>query len=182
LTLLLLACAGCGTPRYDVEYDYDTRADFDGLKRYAWLKGQGSETGSSRVDSILRAALDRNLGRMGMERVDADPDFYVACTLETRREVGARGIDTRTMLDQRYGYDTYAFDGDVREPVQVVDYVEGTLFIDVVGRDGKRPIWRGWARGAIPESGSDAKIRAEATEVMRRILEKFPPPATRRTR
>jgi hypothetical protein len=27
---------------------------------------------------------------------------------------------------------------------------------------------------------SDAKIRAEATEVMRRILEKFPPPARRK--
>lgn len=179
MTLLLLAVAGCGTPRYDVEYDYDTRAEFAGLRRYAWLKGTGSETGSSRADPILRAAVDRNLERMGMVRVDSGPDFWVACTLETRREVGARANDTRSMVDQRYGYDRYYFDGGGHEEVEVVDYVVGTLIIDVVDRGGKRPIWRGWARGAIPAEGSEEKIRAEATEVARRILEKFPPPAKR---
>jgi hypothetical protein len=180
LTLLLLGLAGCGTPRYDVEYDYDTRASFGGLRRYQWIEDAGSASGRPRVDAILRDALDRNLERMGMDRVDSEPDFLVACTLATRREVGSRTTETRSDFDERYGSRGYDFDAVAQGEVQVVDYVEGTLTVEIFGPDGRRPIWRGWARGAIPDGRSEAYIQGESMELMRRILEKFPPPATRR--
>ena len=60
------------------------------------------------------------------------------------------------------------------------DYLQGTLIIDVAAPDGKQPIWRGWAEGVIREGMSEAKITAEVTEAIRRVLEKFPPPATRK--
>ena len=51
---------------------------------------------------------------------------------------------------------------------------------DVAEPKGTKPIWRGWAEGVIQEGMSDDRIRAEVTEAIRRILEKFPPPATRK--
>ncbi|MHC4940075.1 MAG: DUF4136 domain-containing protein [Planctomycetota bacterium] len=181
LTLLLLALAACGGPRYAIEYDYDGDASFDNLKRYRWYRGKGSVSGNERVDKLLEESLDKNLERMGLERIDeGTPDFWVTCVVETRRKVGTREIETRAMMDTHFGYENYYFDGSGGTETAVIDYVEGSIIVDIAVKGGKKPIWRGWAHGVIREGMSDQQIRAEATEVFRRILEKFPPPATRK--
>jgi hypothetical protein len=179
--LLILLAVACGGPRYAIEYDYDGDASFDGLKTYRWNRGKGSVTGRDDVDAILEAALDKNLERMGMVRLEeGTPDYWVACVLETRRKVGTRQIETRSMMETKFGYENYYFNGIGGVETDVVDYVEGTLIVDVAVNGGKKPIWRGWAEGALRERRNNEQIRAEATEVFRRILEKFPPPATRK--
>lgn len=181
MTLLLLALAACGGPRYAIEYDYDGDASFENLNTYRWYRGKGSGSGRENIDKILEGALDKNLERMGLERIEqGTPDFWITCVVETRRQVGTRQIETRAMMDTQFGYENYFFNGAGGVETEVVDYVEGSIIVDVATNGGKKPIWRGWAHGAIREGMSDDKIRAEATEVFRRILEKFPPPATRK--
>ena len=169
MTLLLLTALACGGPRYAVEYDYDGDASFEGLKTYRWYRGKGSFSGNERVDKILESALDKNLARMGYERGEAgQPDFWVTCVVETRRRVRTRSNPTQAMMDIHFGYENYYFNGEGGTVEDVVDYVEGSIIVDVA------------RNGGIREGMSDEKIRAEATEVFRRILVKFPPPATRK--
>ncbi|MHC4953450.1 MAG: DUF4136 domain-containing protein [Planctomycetota bacterium] len=171
-----LVATACGGSRLAIEYDYDGDAKFDGLKTWSWLRFEKSGTGSGEVDTIIREALAARLERMGYRQVAEDSDFQVGYVLETRRRTQRRYIDTR------YGYqqESYYFNGVGGVEVDVIDYLEGSLILDVATKDGKSPIWRGWAEGAIREGMSESKVRAELTEAIRQIMEKFPPPATRK--
>ena len=171
--------AACSSRRLAIEYDYDGDASFESLKTWSWLARDKSGTGSDNVDKILHEALTTLLERQGYRHVDSGGDFRVGYILETRRKVKTRYVNNY------HDYDTeaaYFFNrvGGVEE--QVIDYREGTLILDIAAADGKQPIWRGWASGAIGERMTESRIRAELTEACRQVLEKFPPPATRKKR
>ena len=177
LTLLLFGflLPACSSARLAIEYDYDDEANFDSLKSWSWLAKDKSGSGSSKVDKMLHEALVTLLERQGYRHVETGGDFRVGYVLQTRRRVKTRYIDTY------YNYESiYYFNGVGGVEVDVVDYREGTLILDVALPEGKQPIWRGWASGAIRAGMKDEQIRAELTEACRQVLEKFPPPATRR--
>lgn len=177
LTAILFA-GGCGGTNFAIEYDYDVKADFSDLKTYAWLEEQGSETGNDEADAIVREALESLLAKKGMRPVQSgEPDVLVGVTYEMERKIQTRQIDSQYGYDQ---YDEFRYRFDTRPETAIIDYVEGTLIVDIASSDGKRPIWRGWAVGAIRDNMTIDQIRAEATEALRQVLEKFPPPATRR--
>jgi len=176
LPFLLALVAACGGTRLDIEYDYDGDADFASLRTWSWMAMQGSETGSDVVDRIVREELASELARRGYRHVAAGGDFRAGFVLETDRKM------TERLVYNRYGYvyDDFPFDGAGSIDVVVDDYVQGTLIVDVAAADGKRPIWRGWAEGVLREKPTEAEVRKRAKEAIRRVLAKFPPPATRK--
>ena len=52
-----------------------------------------------------------------------------------------------------------------------VEYLEGTILIDVIDRKTNELVWRGWAIGSIDH---EAQIQAELPSDVRRIFAKFP--------
>jgi len=172
----LLLCASCGGSRLAIEYDYDDEADFSSLRSWSWISTRKSGTGSANVDAIVQEALKSQLAKRNYRYVETGGDFRAGFVLETKRKITQRYIDTRF----GYGSINYEFDFVRGREMVVEDYLRGTLILDVAAADGEKPIWRGWAEGVIREGMSDAQIRAEVTEAIRRVLEKFPPPATRR--
>ena len=175
--LPVLILAACSSPRFAIEYDYDSEADFDGLATWSWLAAGKSGAGSEEVDGMIRDALVKLLERSGYRHVDSGGDFRVGFLVETRRRIKTRTVDIH------YEYDWhYDFNGVGGPEVDVVDYREGTLILDVARADGKKPIWRGWASGTIREGATSDQVRADVFEACRRVLEKFPPPATRKKR
>jgi len=177
LPLVLLSLAACGSNRLAIEYDYDGDADFASLHTWSWIPTQKSGAGSEEVNAIIREALTSQLAQRGYRHVESGGDFLAGFMLETKRKI------TRRYVDSNFGYGSmnpYMFDGIGGVDVVVEDYLQGTLILDVAAQDGKQPIWRGWAEGVIREDMSEAKMRAEVTEAIRGILEKFPPPATRK--
>jgi len=172
----LLLLASCGGSRLAIEYDYDDEADFAALRTWSWIATDESGTGSAKVDAIVREALKSQLGKLDYQYVASGGDFRAGFVLETQRKITQRYIDTRF----GYGSSNYHFDFVRGREMVVEDYLRGTLILDVTSADGEHPIWRGWAEGVIREGMRDDQIRAEVTEAIRRVLEKFPPPATRK--
>ena len=172
---LLVATAGCATTRYAWDYDADT--DFDSYVTFDWMPAPSTVTQQRQQLPLLELRLKRSfeheLQAIGYEKVDEDPDFYVAFHTAVDRTL------TRTYFNNwRYRYPPrgapWRGRPGPRAGVVVVDsYDVGSLILDVIDADTEELVWRGVATGFPYGGGTPDRDEAEATA--RAILEGFPP-------
>jgi hypothetical protein len=164
----LLALCGCGS--IPTTYDFDPAADFTRLKTYAWwsesrkAEQPPTEGTSPLVMERIRRAGDRQLAARGFRRVESRPDFLVIPGTQSRQ---------RTRVYERsVGYGYHYWGG----PVDVYQYEEGSLILDVVDAKTDRLLWRGVGSAAIPESPKPDEITKIVDAVVEAVLKNFPPP------
>jgi hypothetical protein len=175
LGLLLLPFAlACSTP--DVDTRWDPYAHFEGLATWSWAPIRASldqdepRLQSRLVQKRIQQAIVLGLAQRGYAQVRQDPDFLVAYHAAIDE-----AIDTRTM------YNSYRVvpqvEGWALEPSRLVQrYEVGTLLVDVFDSRSRELIWRGRVQSRVQDFG-DPDARAERTnEVVRTLLEQFPPP------
>ncbi len=173
LVVAVLILAGCASLR--VANDYDRAATFSGFHRFAWMPRDHHGSGNPLVVQRAQDAIQADLAQKGFVHV-ADPasaDFMVDFTIGAEDRVDVRsyppayGMSYRNYPDW-WGYRYWGNAIDVRQ------YREGTLSIDVFDARTHRPVWHGWARKELTSSdleNSQAPIRT-AVEA---VLTKFPP-------
>lgn len=181
--VLAAILAGCST--MEVNYDFDPKADFAGLKTYEWLKERQKPTGDPRIDgnSILQnrihEAVDTELAARGFRKVTSDPDFLVAYHVSLDRR---RSVQT---LNSYYGYGPgwgYGY-GSAYRPgywsgspeTYVYEYEEGTLILDIVDPNNKELMWRGSAQDEVHFKSTPEKDQTQLSEAVQTMLENFPP-------
>ena len=59
--------------------------------------------------------------------------------------------------------------------VQVREFLEGTLILDVVDTRTNELVWRGWATGALAHNPKPDRVSMYVTEAIADILERVPP-------
>lgn len=167
---VLLALLALGTlpgcSGISVSHDYDEEVDFSGLEAYAWIEppaGAGAHELSYR--RVVSSA-DAVLAAKGF-RLDPDaPDFLVAAHLGTERKV--------RVTDWGYGYRHGPGAVGVHD-VDVDEYEEGTLVLDLVLADTKNLVWRGTARATVDETATPEERSERIQKAVERLLEPFPP-------
>jgi hypothetical protein len=166
LTPLILAVlfAGCSTVSYSS--DFDTSVDFAKLTTYDWIPQ--SET--SQVETLdaqrIRSAVDRELSRKGLRVVAENPDFVVVFQLSTRTRTDVRDWSS----PHRYGW----YYDDRR--IEVRQYEEGTLVVEMYDPRSKKMIWSGRATAALSSTPPPpAEREKRINEVVQGILDAFPP-------
>jgi hypothetical protein len=83
-TLTIALCAGLAAapagqmpmPKYGVTVTADKHADYAKFKTYSWTPGQPS--GDKRIDARIVAAVDRELGVLGMTKATSGPGDVLA--------------------------------------------------------------------------------------------------------
>jgi len=183
LMVLSAVLAGCSS--MEINYDFDPKANFSGLKTYAWLKEKQKPTGDPRIDgnTILEAriheAVNRGLAARGLREVDTDADILVAyhVSLDKRRSVQT--------LNNAYGYGPgwgYGYGASYRPgywagapETYVYEYEEGTLILDIVNPKNKELMWRGSAEDEVHFKSTPEKDQVQLNEAVSRMLEHFPP-------
>ncbi len=166
----MLLTVGCSTI-YSVRYDYDTEADFKGLKTYDWLE---EYTEMSAIDvKRIKDAIDRELQTRGCTQSLDDPDFMVAFHGTSEEKVNVVDHGYRYCPYGRY---CYGYWGWGPAPT-VYKYEEGTLIIDFIESQSLQMIWRGEAKGVLEPSSTPEKQEQVINEAVQRILQNFPPPA-----
>jgi hypothetical protein len=171
-----LLLAACATLR--VASDYDHAASFTAYHTFAWLPRERHGTSNPLVVQRAHDAIDAELRTRGFTYT-ADPasadflvDFTIGSRLRTDIESYPAGYVSPMWWGYRgwWGYPYWGAEVDVRQ------YREGTLSIDVFDGRSHRPVWHGWARKELSRSDiehSEAPIRAAVTAV----LAQFPPAA-----
>jgi hypothetical protein len=170
---VLALVTGCSS--VNIKHDYDSEANFAALKTYAWMAAPTNGSGSvqaalqrnSLMDKRIKESADRQLAAKGYTKEANKPDFLVLYHL------GAE--DKINVTDWGYGYGRYGrwYGGGV----EVYQYKEGTLILDVIEAKSKQLVWRGFAAGTLDPNASLETRRKRLDDVMTKILAEFPPTA-----
>jgi len=163
---LLASCSSVST-----SYDFDPKADFAGLETYRWIESKVDEDADPLVMRRVRRAVDDRLAAAGYRKVEGGgADFGVAAHLRSRQRVAVR--------DSGYAgpYYGYGYGHWVERRVDVYEYEEGSIILDVVDTNSNKLVWRGVATAAVPEHPKPEERTKLVIEAVEKLLAKFPPP------
>jgi hypothetical protein len=176
ITLLFFGfMTGCSP--ITVNYDYDADADFSSLKRYDWLESSLVIREDAFLEKRLKNAITLNLRSKGYVHSTEKPDFLIA--LQGTRE------HKRDVID--YGHTTYgrytAYNGYWRDyghmrgfgGIEVIEYEQGTVFVDFVSIATKDLIWRGTGTGVVEPDLSPKARDKRINDAISELLVNFPP-------
>jgi hypothetical protein len=165
VAITLSAIAG-GARAQSVQSDFDRAFDFSKLKTFAFAQQQRGPNDPLAANPLndrrIRTALDSQLVARGFTSDSGGPDFLVAYHAATR---------ARTSLDA-WGYGPGRWRGG---RVDVNQYTEGTLIVDMVDPASKQLVWRGTATGTIQLKDVDKKIREAAKKLTERFVKDVTP-------
>lgn len=160
LSVLLLS--SCAT--VNVKTDYDSHTDFSQYKTFAFYKKGIDKAKISDIDKrrILRA-IESQLKAKGMT-LSKEPDVLVSIFAKSEKEINIHNDN----YWHPYYYSPYWRHN-------ITNYVQGTLFIDLIDAKAKSLIWQGIGKGALNTSGNVAKKEARINEFVSEIIAKYPP-------
>jgi len=151
--------AGCSTVH--IETDYDRQADFSKYKTYRWIphtKGTGDNPlmNDPLIEGHVKSAVNAELAKKGFVKIEeGHPDFLVAYYFTARNRVD---------ITNYYGY--------WYPQTSVYRYKEGTLILDIVDREQKQLVWRGWASDVLEDR---SRLNEQINDSVRKLLERYPP-------
>ena len=161
LMLISFLMSGCST--LTVNKDYDTAYDFSKLKTYSLLP----LSKDSNIDMInagrVNDAIKTNLNAKGYDLAEQS-DFGVTM------HFGKQTITTVDSYGYGYGYGYWG-----ARTIDVNQYDEGTLIIDIIDIAKNQLVWRGYAKGAMKDSPTIQERTENINYVVSEILAQFPP-------
>lgn len=169
----LALVAGCST--MSVNYDYDSNADFAQYSSFAWIakpevvaaNAAQAQQSSDLLDRRIRAAVEGELAARGLAQVDVDPGLLVVYHLGVQDKI--------QVTDYGYSYSPYAWGYGGRQ-LDVYQYQEGMLIIDLVDAKTKNLVWRGTGTKVIESAPrSPEEMQARIDEVVAKIMASYPP-------
>jgi hypothetical protein len=174
LVAAALVATGCSS--ISVRQDYDTQADFVAYKTYAWIQQPTTAVGNARaaqqmntlLDKRIKDAVNAQLAAKGMTLVTENPDALV---------MYYTGIDNKIEVqDYGYTYPRYGYGGWYGGgQVDVYEYNEGTLIVDLIDAKSDQLVWRGTATKVIDETASAQEREANLNEVISKLFAQYPP-------
>ena len=158
---------GCSTVR--TTYDYDPDADFSSLKTFDWLPVSPESQFDDLTVRRIKNAVNRELGAKGYEIVPEKPDFFVAIYLGKAAQ--------REIVDWGYSRDRFGphYGAYGSRRIDVYEYEEGTLTLDVLDSADKQVLWRGQATAVIDPYASPEDRTKRINEAVAQLLTGFPP-------
>lgn len=162
--ILALILQGCSST--NVTTDYDRQANFGSYKSYNWMPAPDRMSRNPLLDnSLMRKHVENAvinvLATKGMYAIQLSPDLLIAYHLGVKEKIDVNSWG--------YGYGRWGAWGSPN--VDVRQYKEGTMVIDLVDAKTKELVWRGIGKGAIGSGDPEVKIREAVTE----ILSMYPP-------
>jgi hypothetical protein len=174
LLVALLTASGCGSS-ISVNHDFDVNAPFVDYKTYNWIEKPATAPGDPKtavqsndlLDKRIKNAINDALAGKGIIPNTTAPDVLIVYHVNVQDKV--------QVTDWGYRYSDYYWGWGGRE-VDVYNYKEGTLIIDLIDAKTNNMVWRGAGQKAL-ESGNRTpeQIDASVRKVVGAILEKYPP-------
>lgn len=178
---ILAAVAACvllaGCSQYDINYDYDVDSNFSAYRTYSWIPQTINEGGTSAstavqsntlLDKRITSAVDTAMKAKGFTVDDQNPEILVVYHTGMQDKVD--------VTDWGYTY-SGSYWGWAGNDVDVYNYTQGTLLIDLVDAKTKQLVWRGSATGVVEPGNSPEKIQENIDNVVTQIFANYPPKA-----
>jgi hypothetical protein len=152
--------------------DYDSKADFNSYKTFAFYKPGIDKAAISDLDKkrVLRAIESELLAKGFMK--SENPDMLVSFFTKSRERVNVNQ-NNNTGFGWGFGWNPWMMNG-MNNNINVSQFTEGTLFVDFIDAKKKELVWQGIGTGALKidnRENKDARIK----EFVKEIISKFPP-------
>ena len=163
--LLLLMCAFAAAQ--DVTSNYVPGTDFSKYHTYKWVTIQGSEQPNQIVDQQIKMAVDEQLAKKGLTKVegDAPAEMYVGYQVS---------------MNQQEQWNAYGTGGGWRWGGGMASATSSTIQVGTLGLDFYDPspqtlIWRGTATKTLNPSKDPQKNQENLDKAVAKLLKDFPP-------
>lgn len=180
LSLLLTLSLLCACADIKVTSDYDKSVNFSHYKTFAFHQlvdksGTVSELNKRRILTAIKA----DLLKKGLSETENNPDVLVNATtiLQDKQRLTAStdyyGVGG---VYRPYGWGRFGGMNNAVTTVNVQDYTDGSLIIDIIDANKQELVWQGTGNKEIdqPASNPDQAIN----EAVTKIMQGFPPNAT----
>jgi hypothetical protein len=162
-----------------VSSDFDKQAQFPNYKTYAYT----NEALSLPVNQLNRdrilAAVDVELVAKGFTKSESNPDVYIDIKITAKQLQTATATNTGGPYGYGYGYGygyPYAWGGGFSTTtINIEQYIEGTLFFDMIDVSKKQLVWQGRAVGTIDEEASQEKRERNINYAVKQVFRQYPP-------
>ncbi len=187
LAAAVLLMTGCASkPEIEVTTDYSV-ANFNEFKSYQWLpkglEAEGEKADVDLADTLIVEGINKILSAKGYNQdLQAIPDFYVNYSVSTADKIVIDNNHTyegyAPGFTWRRGYGAQATQSKVEVmETNIIEYLEGTLIIDIIDPENLHIIWSGMASKQIPEEFDRKRAEKLITNIVTATLENYPPPA-----
>ncbi len=163
--VVLASCASVQT-----SYDYDKTVDFTKFKTYSYtedaLKMPIQELNRNRII----AAVDREMAARGFTKA-SNPDVWVDLQVKAEQKQSATATTSNPGM---YGYGRYyGYGGGFSTTsINVENYVDGTLFINIV--NDNKLVWQGRGTKTLDEHASPEQRERNIDSAVKMIYVKYP--------
>ncbi len=172
ILLPLLILSGCASP---TAIDYD-RTQTGRLQSYLCFVIDTREQRESYQDVALSPIVDRRIVRSldtelknkGFQNDCDTPDFRVTFNTFRKSKTEFNDLAVGPTPFRRHPYFGYAG----YSHINIDQYEEGSLVIDIIDNESKQLVWRG---SYTKRLGREAMGNAEVSKIVGKILEHFPP-------
>ena len=160
--------------------DYNRAVDFRKYKSFAWIphtNSQNSFFDNQLVEKNIKHFSNTELLNRGYSIDTLEPDVLLQYHLTSEKKTYTISSPAYSPYGGNMGYNPYGYNpyGGYNSPYnrgyQQVEYLEGTLLIDVIDRRTNELIWRGWSIGSI---SNEAQVESELPSDVHRIFSKYP--------
>jgi hypothetical protein len=169
----MLLMVACGTS-ISTNYDYDVNARFEQYRTYDWVPKKESNAGgagaarqqSDLMNNRIKNAIAQQLSEKGFTENSSGPDVLM---------IFHTGVQDKVQVtDWGYRYSDYYWGWGGRD-IDVYNYEEGTLIIDMVDAKTNQLVWRGAGSVALDNNMSPEKANNLVNSVVGKIFSKYPP-------
>lgn len=176
LTAAVAVLAACTTLR--VGSDHDPAASFSAYHSYVWMPARTNSYESPNPLVVQRAhdAIQDALSAKGYQLVDntAAADFVVDFTIGSRERTDVRSYPPPYAGPWFWGNSYWWGASYWGSEVNVRQYREGTISIDIFDARTHRPVWHGWARKELTREDLEHSA-GSIREAVDSVLAQFPP-------
>jgi hypothetical protein len=177
LFLALSSVLSCTTT--SVQTDHDHEADFSAYSSFAWLSNADSDqppatAANQIIDRRIRRSIAANILSKGLSQAPPDAadlllTYYVSLDQRLRMYSTGWGYGWGWGGPHwGYGYSFWPGWGYTT----VSTYNEGSIIVDIVGREKEQLVWRGVATRVLSKKSSSEE---QIDQTMGRLMADFPP-------
>ena len=168
LFVFIALLAGCGSLR--ISYDYDKQANFANYKTYAFTEDAMKLPLDELNRNRIIAAVEKEMAGKGFSKADS-PDVLIDLLLKTAQKVEATATNSGG-----YGYGRYGYGGGFSTTqINYNEYIEGTLFVNMVDKSTEKIVWQGRGTNTIDPDANATKREQNINYAVLRIFTNYPP-------
>jgi hypothetical protein len=175
LPLSLIAISGFAQ---DVRYNYDRATDFSKFKTYKWVQIKDAAQLSQLGDSQLKAAIDAELAKKGLVKVDGDADLLVGYQAAINQEKHFSSYSSGFGPGWGYGAGWGRYGGFESSTTtgQTSTIHIGSVGFDIYEASKQQLIWRGAVSKTLDAKAKPEKQEKNLNKAVAKLLKNYPPP------